>query len=29
MSVLEESLNTCTKKNVVRDTIDAVSEYLR
>lgn len=29
MNVLEESLNTCTKKNVVRDTIDAVSEYLR
>ena len=29
MNVLEESLNVCTKKNVVRDTIDAVSEYLR
>ena len=29
MNVLEESLNICTKKNVVRDTIDAVSEYLR
>lgn len=29
MKVLEESLNICTKKNVVRDTIDAVSEYLR
>ncbi|MBQ3511194.1 MAG: NUDIX hydrolase [Bacilli bacterium] len=29
MDVLEESLKTCTKKNVVRDTIDAVSEYLR
>lgn len=29
MKVLEESLNTCSKVNVVRDTIDAVSEYLR
>ena len=29
MKVLEESLKTCTKKNVVRDTIDAVGEYLR
>lgn len=29
MKVLEESLNICTKKNVVRDTIDAVSEYLK
>lgn len=29
MNVLEESLNVCTKKNVVRDTIDAVSEYLK
>lgn len=29
INVLEESLNVCTKKNVVRDTIDVVSEYLR
>ena len=29
MNVLEKSLDVCTKKNVVRDTIDAVSEYLR
>ena len=29
MRVLEESLNTCSKVNVVRDTIDAVGEYLR
>ena len=29
MKVLEESLNVCSKKNVVRDTIDAVSEFLR
>lgn len=27
--ILKEALNTCSKKNVVRDTIDAVEEYLR
>ena len=29
MDVLEESLKTCSKVNTVRDTIDAVGEYLR
>ena len=29
MAILEESLTTCSKPNVVRDTIDAVEEYLR
>lgn len=29
MDLLEQSLDECTKINVVRDTIDAVSEYLR
>lgn len=29
MTVLKESLATCSKPNVVRDTIDAVEEYLR
>lgn len=28
MDVLNKSLETCTKKNVVRDTIDAVEEFL-
>lgn len=29
MKVLEDALKTCSKTNVVRDTIDAVREYLR
>ena len=29
MDILNESLNTCTKKNVVRDTIAAVEEFLK
>lgn len=29
IGVLNEALNTCTKKNVLRDTIDAVEEYFR
>lgn len=29
MEVLNNALDTCTKKNVVRDTIDAVEEYLK
>lgn len=29
INVLEDALNTCSKVNVVRDTIDAVGEYLR
>lgn len=29
MIILEEALKTCSKVNVVRDTIDAVGEYLR
>lgn len=29
MKVLEEAIKTCSKVNVVRDTIDAVEEYLR
>lgn len=29
MDVLKEALDTCSKPNVVRDTIDAVEEYLR
>lgn len=29
MDILEESLKICSSTNVVRDTIDAVSEYLR
>ena len=28
MDVLTRSFDTCTKKNVVRDTIDAVKEFL-